>query len=476
MSRHRHLLSSALGILVLSLAVAFAAWRTHSRLFIPAQPHSATHTALSDFRDVLYYPARAALAGVNPYDATVDGNPNRYLNRYPVGNSFPLYSPLVLTLGLPFTPLSLGTGALLWWLVNVALTIVLAHVAWRWGGLSPTVSMTTLLAAAILVSRPGLANVYFGQVTLIVTLACLAALHFAATRPWLGGAALAVATLKPTFGVPLALLMLLRGDRTAAWSGLAIGFAGALAGTALLLAQGEEGTSPLAIVRANQALTDRNPAVDPARSGSRIDAPFVVERIIGPPAAAFSRAALPLFMLTATGLIARSAATRHRAQRRNQPFCAEHATLLLVTVAACMYHNVYDALLLVVPAVVICPWLPGANDGRVSAWRGIAFCLLLVPFVNFGSSQQMGELIAPLLQQAGISDSVRAAAWNGAAVASGTAVTAAWLVLLVRTARQPPAATAIRRREPRAMCLPVKAPVPEMAASKIPASEIEVSR
>jgi hypothetical protein len=363
MSGHRHLCSKALGILVLSLAVAFAAWRTHSRLFIPDQPHSSTHTALSDFRDVLYYPARAALAGINPYDATADGNPNRYLNRYHVGNSFPLYSPLVLALGLPLSALPIGTGALLWWLVNVALTVVLGHVAWRWRGLTPTVAMTTLLAAAILVSRPGLANVYFGQVTLIVTLACLAALHFAATRAWLGGAALAVATLKPTFGVPLALLMLLRGDRTVAWSGLAVGFAAALAGIGLLLARDSLGTSPWAIVRANQAQTDRNPAVDPARTGSRIDAPFVVERIVGSPAAALSRVALPLVMLTATGLVARSAAMRHLAQRRDQPLYAEHATLLLVTVAACMYHNIYDALLLVVPAVAICPWLPGAGGG-----------------------------------------------------------------------------------------------------------------
>jgi hypothetical protein len=102
--------------------------------------------------------------------------------------------------------------------------------------------------------------------------------------------------------------------------------------------------------------------------------------------------------------------------------------------------------------------------------------LLLVPFVNFGSSQQVGELIAPLLEAAGISDSLRSAAWNCAAVASGAAVTAAWLVLLVRMARGPRAAMTSRRLQPPALCLPAKMPASEIVASKIPASEIEVSR
>src|SRR5439155_7377066 len=83
-----------LGLAALLAAAALIGWHCYSRLILPDAPHDPAHTAEADFRDVIYYPTRAVLAGVNPYDSS-DDTPNSYGSRFPVGNNFPLYSPLI---------------------------------------------------------------------------------------------------------------------------------------------------------------------------------------------------------------------------------------------------------------------------------------------------------------------------------------------------------------------------------------------
>src|SRR5205085_12277125 len=145
----------------------------------------------------------------------------------------------------------------------------------------PTIAMTTGLAAAILLSRPGYANIYFGQATLLFLLASLTALHWARKKPYLAGLALAIATMKPTFGGPLAILMFCRRDWKAAGVGSLAGFAAAVLGLAIISARDNSRQSLAAVIRTNQETTERDPAVDPAQSNSRIDAPLVVDRWLG---------------------------------------------------------------------------------------------------------------------------------------------------------------------------------------------------
>src|SRR5262249_57464168 len=69
------------------------------------------------------------------------------------------------------------------------------------------------LTAVLLLSRPGQMNLLLGQVSAQVAIGAYVALRWARTRPVLASLALALSTLKPTYGVPLAALMLFgRGD------------------------------------------------------------------------------------------------------------------------------------------------------------------------------------------------------------------------------------------------------------------------
>ena len=427
----------ALGIAALLVAAALVGWRCYERMMLPGAPHDAIHTAGSDFRDVIYYPTRAVIAGVNPYDSAED-NPNSYQSQFPVGNNFPLYSPLIFVPALPIAILPLGISVATWWLVNVGLTILLAYVVWRWCGIVPTVAMTATLSAVILLTRPGQANLYFGQATLLFVLASLAALYWARRRPYLAGVALALATMKPTFGGPLAILMFCRRDWRTASLGSILGIAAAIIGLAIVFSHDATGKSPLAVLRGNQEATDRDPAVDPALSNSRIDAVMVAERLLGPAAAPAVRIAIPLLILSVSGLILWRNASQLPATANNNDFENSEklsSALILVTMAGCVYHNIYDALLLVVPAALA--WPASKRRGLMSKrWQGLVVCaLLVVPAVSYFSSRQFNELVSKAIPSIGVSVPGRTPLVIQ--LANGCAVTAAWLLLLAAAARAP---------------------------------------
>src|SRR4029450_12489403 len=157
----------------------------------PGRP-DATRWVLQDFRDAVYYPVVAWLHGGNPYDQDAQAR------RYPVGQSFPLYLPATLVAHLPFGLLPPAEAA--------------------WGYFATTL----LLTGALSRPRAGQMTLPLGQVTAQVGLASYVALRWARSRPLLAGLGLALATLKPTYGVPLAALMLLgRGDMRATAVGVA---------------------------------------------------------------------------------------------------------------------------------------------------------------------------------------------------------------------------------------------------------------
>ncbi len=99
--------------------------------------------------------------------------------------------------------------------------------------------------------------------------------------------------------------------------------------------------------------------------------------------------------------------------------------------AGCIYHNIYDGLLLVVPAAMTFPWRDRRPAGS-SWWMSAVICtLLLVPSVSYFSSQQFGQLLARMFP------SVIEGVWTPGhtplvvQLANGCAVISAWLLLII---------------------------------------------
>jgi hypothetical protein len=377
-----------LGVLLFCLVLGGMLWRMSHKVLIPGEPklsEARGTEGMGDYRDAVYYPIRATLDGVNPYDCETklprsDGQP-RYLQnpRYPVLNIFPLFSPLILLLFSPFALIEdFRLSMLCYGAFNVVLLLVYAYALWRAVGRQPSIGSVAALAAIILITQPGRANFIAGQVALPLTLALFGALHWGRNKPWLSGLMLTLASFKPTFGVPLGILMLCRKDFRSA--GLGALLSGTIAAAGLLFIFGRSGDleNIVPMLRQNQHELDAHPGVNPATSTARIDGLAATDRWFGESGKTALKIAVPLLVLALAGFAA---------WKRAEDIPSEGAIgiiglITILTVLLSIYHLFYDALPLWIPilSLLFAPW---------EVWRGyslftqrLLLALLAVPIVN----------------------------------------------------------------------------------------------
>ncbi len=296
--------------------------------------------AMNDFKTAIYCPVAIFLDGGNPYDQ------DQFLGFCPVQDVFPLYLPATLLLHAPLGLLSLETGTLLYFGLTAVLGVLCVWVALRLTDGTASPAAVLLGAGLLLLSRPGQWDLLLGQPALELSLATYVALYQARRAPLLSGLALAVAMYKPTFGVPLAALMLARGDYRAVMAGGL--FAVALnAPPVLLLAQRAGGFESFVqdLLRSQQAWKT---AVDPSTQVYGVDAPGLVSRLAGtrlPPAAYL---AVSLLVLGAA-----SAALRSIRGLRESRFDHLSATIVCLGILLSVHHHAYDLVLLVLPVAAL---------------------------------------------------------------------------------------------------------------------------
>lgn len=370
-----------LPLLVCAFAIVCVATavRTYENLNVPGHPRLPFY-GMQDFRDQIYYPVVAFLDGVNPYDSAA------YVHRYPVAYAFGTHSPGLLALYAPFGLLPLPVAESAAFALNLVLVLTLAGVALRACGIPPRAAEVLAVGTGLLLTRAGHSTLYLGQGALVYILGTYLALMYGRTRPWLGGVGLALALLKPTFGIPLALLMLVRREYRAAVWGAAASAVAALAVVAVL-AGGPGGVPRVLTSIVRNALAFLSDPVNSGPTGFRVDAVGLAERWfttvrIGP-------------LVTAAVLVVGAAAVRRSAAARDAaPYLTW--TIVLLTVLLCGYHQGYDMLLLAIPIVALgtSRWRPSlAPLGPATA--ALLFGLLLLPMVNPFASFKFIAAVAP---------------------------------------------------------------------------------
>jgi hypothetical protein len=356
---------TAVGAGLLVLAVALVGGRVWSRLDGP--PPFSRLEALVDFRDAVYYPVVAFLAGENPYDRA------HMLAHHPVDGTLGLYSPLALVLHLPWGLLPYRGAELGFVAYSFGLTIVLAFAAWRVNGHRPDAALVLGLAALLVVTRPGHWNLFLGQVALEAGLATIAALWWARAWPWLAGMALAITTFKPTYGLPLLALMAARGDGRALVRGSFVAGVVTLAALApLLMNVGIDGL--VTALHGNYVARVTTPAMSAAQSLFRVDVVALVGRLLG-------RAPdlLVTLGLGAAVLAAAAVALRRIADRADQSGRLLALTIATLAILLCTYHQQYDC-------VLLAPLLLTALPLRPLRRAQLPAALATVPFVNYLAS------------------------------------------------------------------------------------------
>jgi hypothetical protein len=425
----RRRLLDAAGIALFALVLGVISWRCWTRLRPEVEPQHPTRTAMADFQDVVYYPSRAAWAGVNPYDARSPDQGGKYMAQFRAGNTFPMYAPLVFVLSWPLAALPLLPAEIAYWLLNVGLLLVYAYVLVRESGMATRPGTIAACAAILLLSRPGHANFYFGAIALPMILATLGAWWLADRQPWISALCLVLAIIKPTFGGPLFVLLVLKGSYRAAFTGIAIAALVNLAIVATLLPHELFSTNWLDQLSHNQAVIDADSAVDPLLSVSRIDFPAVVERLYGWRLPGLARYALTLLVLAVAGWHLRLLSG---SSSRDMLLSTGFACL---TIAICIYHNIYDALLIAVPAALVARELTMEKRTRpyLLTWP-LAICFA-IPALNYFSSKQFWAALIqwqPSLMSAASSGGL----WTLVGAVNGLCLTGAWCLLLVMIRRR----------------------------------------
>jgi Glycosyltransferase family 87 len=216
----------------------------------------------------------------------------------------------------------------------------------------------------MVLSRPWRQCMLLGQVTLEAVLASYLALYFANSSPRVSGLGLALTSFKPSYGVPLALLMVVRRDWPALRYGALFGFLLNLPAAAIL-AYRAGGIHALSEQLANTSagFQTMQPTNSPVLSPFRIDTVALIGRFVGH---APDIAAQLLVAITILGLAAVVIRAASRSAAGPQSF-GWSSGVVLAAVLLSVYHQPHDLLLLTVGFVALAAqsFYPGVPNPRM---------------------------------------------------------------------------------------------------------------
>jgi len=323
---------------------------------------------LNDFKAAVYCPVTAFMRGANPYDrrqlveycplevycrgsrvTRIESPADRQeaLQSCKSGDVFPPYAPAILTLHLPAALLPIDAAALAYFLWTVGLSLAVVAMALRLAGARADPPAVLLGTGLLLLTRPGQLNLLLGQVALEMTLATYVALYTSRASPRISGLALAIAAYKPTFGLPLAVLMLARGSwRPVLWGAA---FGGLLnIPPAVVLLERAGGVIPFLHTLADSQAASRAFLDSTASRVFSVDLPGLVSRWLGGWVSGIGYVLLSLAVLALAARAARALPTEERGPSANL-----WVSVACLAILASVHHNVYDLVLLVAPVVFL---------------------------------------------------------------------------------------------------------------------------
>ena len=366
---------------VFALVAAILGYHVATTVSVPGISNDS-RAGLVDFRDQVYYPAVSLLEGNNPYDAA------SHTRNYPAVKVFAPYTPLILALSLPFGLLPLWLAQLTYFILNLGFILVLARLTLRICGWDATPAQVFGIGTLILVSRPGEWNALLGQFGALAAIATYLALYYGRTRPWLAGLGFALSTFKPTFGVPVAVLMLAQGDRRA----VAIGGTIAVvisAAVAAMLAHSSGGFQPFLLALREGYFAWRVESGDPISSILRVDAVALLAQLLGRSPGIAAEIGISIGLLGLGAFLVRRLTT---APEQEAPRALAVSLGCLVILTA-VYHLPYDLLLLLLPLTWLFTQLRRRTEIREAGIYLVLFGLLVLPMANYLTFGRPASLI-----------------------------------------------------------------------------------
>ena len=427
-----------LAILFALLFTCFAGYRAHSRYANPKQAFDFSKTGMSDFHNGAYFPSQAFANRINPYATDV-------CEHYPMARSAPPYSPVVFILYQPFTWLDLPAADITFFAFNL---LLIGGLAWctvetigrvvkpnsqcllNWFGDNRLAAIWAF--GLVMLSRPGHITMFTGYFTVQLVIGTLMSLHYSRSKPWLAGIGMLLASGKPTYIIPLAILMFFRRDFKALTIGLIMCAVVAAAGIGWLSSSSGL-TAVIDGIRQGQAAFDEDPTELPVFIWTRLDAMGVLAKINQLKPSGMQYLVAMLITLIPIGL----SIWRVRDKETNQESFGLTASIICLALLVSIYHHSYDAML------ILPVWLALLMGGKpMFSWlynweRWALFGLLTVPVVNYAATLRFRELFQ--IDNLSIT-------WNVLTSLNGVCLIIALLILMVVSLRKQPALKRARKR------------------------------
>ncbi|QDS93463.1 hypothetical protein FF011L_22330 [Roseimaritima multifibrata] len=371
----------AVALLVVGLAATAA--RVVKQYQTPG-PFDPTRQGYCDFHNGVYFPAAAWLQGISPYG-------QEYASRFPVARSVPFFSPSIYVLHVPFALLPLHVAEVGYFLFSIGVVLAIAQLVAKDVASSEKLQRSVFLwtAVGIVFSRGGHITLFDGYFTLLLIGGSFLAISQAEKRPWLAAVGLLLASSKPTFILPLGILLVARGNYRAIWRGAFLSVFFAAVGFAwIAYHQSEESMyvgmqEIVAQISQTQEIHQAELDEMPVHSWTRLDLLAIIAKWTGHNPGAL----VHLWGMFAVLVIPCWVLLRRSAVGEDDGLTGVTGALVLVATLVSLYHQSYDALLVVAP-------LAGVVVGQSEFWTRLPAMYrwgiglgLLIPLFNYLSTR-----------------------------------------------------------------------------------------
>lgn len=386
-----------------------------------------------DFHNAIYFPVRALITGVNPYSTDYESS------YHPDELGFPPFAPSSLLLHSPLGFLTVQVAEVAYLIVNICLLIFICWFSVRKTTYPFAVGAVFMMAALMVICRPGLLNFLGLQMTLLLIVGTLLALEYSESKPVLSGFGLLLACCKPTYVIPLGVVMLFRRNFSAVAVGVML-CAVVNVGAIWLIASQNGGVETFV----EDAKVAYSPAVDAPvempevrKSWARIDLYSVVARWYDVSDVKLLNFLLPLGVLAFGAFFAAMEIDPNHRTGIN----SRTGLLAILVMLTSIYHQPYDALVLWIPLVAFYLGDFKLSNGFGKASRFLLVMLMMIPMINFVSTKllldRMGvdDGTTSIPQNGGLEQFLHAWPWKLAVTFNGIALALAAVIVVMAILR-----------------------------------------
>jgi len=424
------------GPLLFVAAIATVIVRADYKRSVPGEIVDARNGAnqgYRDFHNAVYFPVRALITGVNPYSTD-------YREKYhPDGLGFPPFAPSSLLLHSPLGFLTVNAAEITYLIVNICLLIFICWFSVRKTTYPFAFGAVFMMAGLMVLCRPGLLNFLGLQMTLLLVVGTLFALEYSESSPFLSGFGLLLACCKPTYVIPLAVVMLFRRNFSAVAVGIVL-CAVINAGAIWLIANQNGGVETFvedAKSTYSTAIEEPIEMPEVGRSWARLDLYSVFARWVDVSEVKNLNLFFPLGVLAFGAVFAlMEIDPDHRTGINSRT-----GLLALLVMLTSIYHQPYDLLVLWIPLAAFYLGDLKLSKGFGATSRFLLLVLLMIPMVNYVSTKlvltrlNVDEAMAGIPQASGVAQFVHAWPWKLAVTFNGIVLALAAIIVVMAILR-----------------------------------------